>query len=117
MHNFYETHKFIFQPQRKSYGKAKKVVFCQPSTSDSDSQSVNVTQPVVSSDDEGDINDLTFEMPVVEEKKPRKKRSKKQKMTKKEVRKYRFSFMCVLMFVIYWITNTFFSAYYKIILK
>ncbi|XP_026314986.1 protein dalmatian [Hyposmocoma kahamanoa] len=68
----------------KSYSKAKKVAFRQPSTSDSDSQSVNIVQAEASSGEEDDLNDLNFEVPLVEEKKPRKKRSKKQKMTKKE---------------------------------
>lgn len=74
-----------FQAHHKSYGKSKKVAFCQPSTSTSDPQSTNIAQAEASSGEEDDLNDLNFEIPVVEEKKPRKKRSKKPKMTKKEV--------------------------------
>lgn len=83
----FKSYHLFLQVHCKSYGKAKKVAFRNLSTSDSDSQIANPAQAEASSGEEvDDLNDLNFEMPVIEEKKPRKKQRKKQKMTKKEVR-------------------------------
>ncbi|CAH0690039.1 unnamed protein product [Spodoptera exigua] len=71
------------KPQRKSYGKSKKVTFRQPSNSDSDTQ---MSAAVDSNDsDYDDLGDLTFEIANVEQKKKViKKKKPKGLMSKKE---------------------------------
>ncbi|KAJ2953166.1 hypothetical protein O0L34_g739 [Tuta absoluta] len=73
------------KPQRKSYGKAKKVTFMRKGSSDTQDSDL---RPEPTSDDEEDLHDLTFDpgLPLLNEDKKRtkKKSSKKQKMTKKE---------------------------------
>lgn len=81
--NLWNLIKYFSQQHRKSYGKAKKVTFQQHS-SDSDTQANNLDQ---AQSDEDDLGDLTFEMPSVKQKKASKKKpTKKQKMSKKEVK-------------------------------
>ncbi|XP_047994598.1 nucleolar protein dao-5-like [Leguminivora glycinivorella] len=68
------------KPTRKSYGKAKKVAF--QNTSDSPSENEARDQ---SSDDEDNLEDLSFHLPQVKAKKaPKKKKSKKQMLSMKE---------------------------------
>ncbi|XP_061721981.1 uncharacterized protein LOC133528566 [Cydia pomonella] len=69
------------KPTRKSYGKAKKVTFQKASDSASEVEAHNQ-----SSDDEADnLEDLSFHLPQVKAKKAtKKKKSKKQVLSKKE---------------------------------
>lgn len=71
-----------FQPNRKSYGKPKKVTFRQPSNGDSPEA---VTRQDDDSSFEDDLADLTFEVLDVQEKKKTKKKRPKKLMSKKEV--------------------------------
>ncbi|XP_022817438.1 uncharacterized protein LOC111350221 [Spodoptera litura] len=72
------------KPQRKSYGKSKKVTFRQPSNSDSDTPAPAVVDPNDSTDYD-DLGDLTFEIANVEQKKKvNKKKKPKRLMSKKE---------------------------------
>ncbi|KAL0819826.1 hypothetical protein ABMA28_007852 [Loxostege sticticalis] len=71
------------KPTRKSYGKAKKVTFRQTSTSDD--TDVNDIRNEPDSGEEDDLADLTFTMPDMEQKKPKKKaKPKKRELSKKE---------------------------------
>lgn len=72
------------KPQRKSYGKSKKVTFRQPSNSDSDTPAPTTVDPNDSTDYD-DLGDLTFEIANVEQKKKvNKKKKPKRLMSKKE---------------------------------
>ncbi|XP_041969697.1 uncharacterized protein LOC121726414 [Aricia agestis] len=69
------------KPTRKSYGKSKKVTF-QHSLTVNNFNSDNLNN---GSSDEDDLEDLSFKLPSIKEKKPTKKKTNtKQKLSKKE---------------------------------
>ncbi|CAH2045777.1 unnamed protein product, partial [Iphiclides podalirius] len=71
------------KPPRKSYVKQKRVAFRQNSVS-SDSQDSDVIDNNASSAEEDDLQDLTFNIPMMKPKKTRNKKKSKKLLSKKE---------------------------------
>ncbi|CAK1583429.1 unnamed protein product [Parnassius mnemosyne] len=71
------------KPLRKSYGRNKKVTFRQNSVS-SDTQESDIGEQNKSSEEEDNLDDLTFQMPTIEPKKIKRRKKPNKQFSKKE---------------------------------